>query len=83
VTGARPIYVDIDRSLNIDLIDAQKKLLKDTSDHRTTYARIPVHMDNVLEFAKKNNLIVIEDCAHSLGAHYQAKNWDLSETRHF
>lgn len=67
--GGKPIYVDIDRSLNIDLVDAQKKVVSKTRAIIVQHTLgIPAQMDQVLAFAQKNNLLVIEDCAHSLGA---------------
>ncbi len=73
-TGAEPIYVDIDRSLNIDLLDAQKKVTSKTRAILIQHTLgILADMDNVLAFAKKNNILVIEDCAHSLGATCRGK----------
>jgi dTDP-4-amino-4,6-dideoxygalactose transaminase len=33
----------------------------------------PAQMDKIMEISKKHNLILIEDCAHSLGAKFQDK----------
>jgi perosamine synthetase len=72
--GAKPIYVDIDTSLNLDVIDAQKKI---TSKTRAIIVQhtlgIPAAMDKIVTFANKNNLLIIEDCAHSLGASFEGK----------
>ena len=69
-TGARPVFVDIDKDtycINPDLIE--EKITPKTK------AIVPVHlygypadMDKILKLAKKHNLKVIEDCAQSLGA---------------
>lgn len=67
--NARPIPVDIDESLNIS-----PKAIKEKISNKTK-AIIPVHlagnvckMKEIKKIAKKNNLRIIEDCAHSLGA---------------
>jgi perosamine synthetase len=69
--GARPVYVDIDSSLNIDIIDAGKKI---TSKTRAIIVQhtfgVCADMEKVLAFAEKHKILVIEDCAHSLGAEY-------------
>ncbi|HSP86833.1 MAG TPA: DegT/DnrJ/EryC1/StrS family aminotransferase [Ignavibacteriaceae bacterium] len=73
--GAKPVIVDVDEStLNISLSEIEKAITPKTK------AIIPVHyggqpcdMDEILELAKKNNLKVIEDAAHSLPATYKGK----------
>ncbi len=71
--GARPVFADIQPgTVNIDPLDIEKKLTK------MTRALIPVHfaghpcdMDEISRIAKDNDLIVIEDAAHALGAEYK------------
>jgi len=69
--GGKPIYVDIDDSLNIDPEDFEKKI---TSRSRAIIVQhtfgVPAQIEKLLEIAKRHNLIVIEDCAHALGAKY-------------
>ena len=73
--GAKPVIVDVEEStLNISLLEIEKALTSKTR------AIIPVHyggqpcdMDEILDFAKKHNLKVIEDAAHSLPATYKGK----------
>jgi dTDP-4-amino-4,6-dideoxygalactose transaminase len=70
-----PVFVDCnDNNFNIDLEDFEKKI--------TPKARILIvqhtfglsaDMDKILEICQKNNLILIEDCAHSLGAKHKEK----------
>jgi dTDP-4-amino-4,6-dideoxygalactose transaminase len=65
--GAVPVLVDIDREFHqFDLKDAERKLTKKTK------CMIPVHlygmpepMDQIMDFARSNNLKVIEDCAQA------------------
>ncbi len=74
-SGARPVACDIDVNTGfIDISDAEKRITS------RTRAIMPVHyassagkMYEVYKFAKKNNLRVIEDAAHSFGS-YLDKN---------
>lgn len=67
--GAKPVYVDVDSSLNMDVLDAEKKLTKKTRAIIVQHTLgMPAQMEKILQFAEKNDLFVIEDCAHSLGA---------------
>ena len=66
--GAKPIFVDIDESLNID-----PKLLVSHINRKTkaiivqhTFG-IPAKINMIKKIAQKYNLVLIEDCAHSLG----------------
>ncbi|PKL75119.1 MAG: hypothetical protein CVV27_17010, partial [Candidatus Melainabacteria bacterium HGW-Melainabacteria-1] len=73
LTGAEPVFVDIDPQtdcLRADLIEA---LISERSK-----AILPVHlhgypcdMDTLMQIAKRHGLRVIEDCAQSIGASYQ------------
>jgi len=71
--GAKPVLIDIEYDTH--LIDATKIQEKINSK---TKAIIPVHyagqpcaMDEIMQIAEKNNLIVIEDAAHSFPAFYK------------
>jgi len=73
--GAKPVIVDVaEDTLNISIKEIEKAITPKTK------AIIPVHyggqpcdMDEILEIAKKYNLRVIEDAAHSLPATYKGK----------
>ena len=75
MTGATPVFVDIDRTtfnLNIDLL---KKAITPK-----TKAIIPVHlfgqpvnMTELINIAQCHNLYVIEDCAQATGAKWNGK----------
>ncbi len=73
--GAVPVFVDIDpETYNMDSMKIESKI----SDR--TKAILPVHlygqaatMKPILELAEKYNLMVIEDCAQSLGSEYMGK----------
>ena len=72
--GAKPIFADINLDGNISVDSIKEKITERTK------AIIPVHwggypcdMDEINLIAKENNLIVIEDAAHALGAKYKNK----------
>lgn len=72
--GAKPIYVDIDDTLNIDPEDAERKITKQTRAIIIQHTfGFPAKLEELLDLAKKHHLIVIEDCAHSLGGTYKGK----------
>lgn len=75
LSGATPIYVDIDpKTFNIDVKKIEAAITKKTK------AIMPVSLygqacdlDAINEIAKKHNLFVIEDTAQSYGAGYKTK----------
>lgn len=68
--GAKLVYVDCDENnFNIDTEDLKRKIgLKSKVLIVQHTFGLPAEMDKVLDVAKQNNLILIEDCAHCLGA---------------
>jgi len=73
--GFKPVYLDCDkRTFNIDVADLKRKI---TQRSRIVMVQhtfgLPADLDEILEICQKNNLILIEDCAHSLGAEYKGK----------
>jgi len=74
-SGLKPVFVDVDeRTFNIDVADLKRKI---TQRSRVVMVQhtfgLPADLDEILEICQKNNLILIEDCAHSLGATYKGK----------
>ena len=75
-TGAKPVLIDIEsESLNLDLKKLEKVITKRTK------AIMPVNfngrstnMKSLRESADKNNIVLIEDAAHSLGSYYNKKH---------
>ncbi|MDO9529827.1 MAG: DegT/DnrJ/EryC1/StrS family aminotransferase [Syntrophales bacterium] len=72
--GAIPVMADVDESLNLDPDDIQAKMTPYTK------AVIPVHMcgapariDKIVDVARKNNLMVLEDNAQGCGGSYKGK----------
>ncbi|MCX6149031.1 MAG: DegT/DnrJ/EryC1/StrS family aminotransferase [Ignavibacteriales bacterium] len=73
--GAIPIIVDVDKiTLNI-LPEAIEKVVtaKTKAIIPVHYGGLPCDMDEISEIAKKYNLKIIEDAAHSLPAIYKGK----------
>ena len=75
----KPIYVDCDKnSFNIDIEDLKKKLGSIDIGSRTALMvqhtfGLPANMDEIIKICRENNLILIEDCAHALGAEWKGK----------
>jgi perosamine synthetase len=73
VAGLTPVFVDIDpATFTLDPKAVEAAITPNTR------AVLPTHlygmscdMDPILEIARRHNLKVIEDCAHSLGAKYK------------
>ena len=70
-----PIFADIDAdTLNIDPEEIKKKITKITKALiPVDFSGLPVDLEEILHIAKENNLIVIEDASHALGATYKNK----------
>jgi 8-amino-3,8-dideoxy-alpha-D-manno-octulosonate transaminase len=72
--GAVPVITEVDKSLNMDPKDLERKITAKTK------AIVPVHMagvsakmDEILAIAKKRNIAVVEDSAQALGGSYKGK----------
>lgn len=73
--GARPVFVDIEPdTANINVALIEKALTKKTKAIVPVhFAGHPVDLDPLLDLAKRNGLIIIEDACHALGAKYREK----------
>ena len=75
VAGLKLVFADVDpKTFNIDP-DSVERLITDN-----TRAIVPTHlyglpcdMDRIIEIAGRHNLIVLEDCAHAVGALYKGR----------
>ena len=72
--GAKPILVNVDKTLNMDIKDLKKKITKKTK------VVLPVHMlgypcdlQNIKNICKKNKIKILEDNCESIGAEYKKK----------
>ena len=73
--GLKPVYVDCRADdFNMDAVDLEKKI---TSKSKVVVVQhtfgLPADITKIQEVCKRHNLILIEDCAHALGAKYQGK----------
>tara|TARA_B100001564_G_C20628015_1_gene665660 strand:- start:553 stop:1698 length:1146 start_codon:yes stop_codon:yes gene_type:complete len=75
-TGAKPVYVDIKKDLNIDEEKIEKKITNRTK------AIVPVHwsgricnMRKIVQLAKKYKLHIVEDACHAILAHDDKKKF--------
>ncbi len=69
-TGAKPIFVDIEKnSYNMSLGDLVKKINKNSKAIivQHTFGQA-AKISEICQIAKKHKLVLIEDCAHALGA---------------
>jgi perosamine synthetase len=72
--GAKPVYVDIDDTYNIDPEDLEKKITDKTKAVIVQHTfGIPAKFEEIKEIADRHGILVIEDCAHALGSIYKGK----------
>lgn len=74
-SGAKPVIVNVDETLNIDPSEIERAVTKKTR------GIIPVHMlgvaarmDEIMAIARRHKLAVLEDNCESLGAKWNGKN---------
>lgn len=73
--GAKIVFVDI----RPDTMNINEKLIEDAITERTKvivpvhYAGVACAMDEILEIARKHNLLVVEDAAQGVNAWYKGK----------
>jgi dTDP-4-amino-4,6-dideoxygalactose transaminase len=71
--NAKPVYVDVGDDINIDPKDLEKKINKKCKAVIVQHTfGIPADIKKIQKICKNRNLILIEDCAHSLGATYRS-----------
>lgn len=73
--GLKPVYVDCrEDDFNMDPVDLERKIT-----HRSKAVIVqhtfglPADLQKIQEVCARHNLVLIEDCAHALGARYQGK----------
>lgn len=72
--GAIPVIADIDDSLTLDPIDAEKKITERTKCIIPVHIQgFPSNMDAICALAKKYNLFVLEDACQADGGSYKGK----------
>ncbi len=74
LVGAKPIFVDIDSTLNMDLSKIEAAITSNTKAILPVhFAGQPLNCNQLYDIAKQHRLRVIEDCAHAIGATFSDK----------
>jgi UDP-4-amino-4,6-dideoxy-N-acetyl-beta-L-altrosamine transaminase len=70
--NAEPVFVDVEYSTgNIDVNNIESKITSNTKlISPVHYSGQPVDLLEIAEIAEKNNLVIIEDACHAIGASY-------------
>jgi len=73
--GAKPVFVDVrPDTININPDEIEKAITMRTKVLAPVdFTGHPAEMDKVMDIAQKNNLVVVEDAAHALGATFREK----------
>lgn len=72
--GAIPVFVDVDETFNIDVSKAENLISPRTKAIIVVHFQgQPCDMNKITDFAKKHNLILIEDVAQAFGVNYNDK----------
>jgi len=73
--GAKPVFAEVDpATLNIDPKDIAKKITRKTKAVTIVHwLGLPCEMDEIMNLARKHNILVIEDASHAHGATYKGK----------
>ncbi|NLG49280.1 MAG: aminotransferase class V-fold PLP-dependent enzyme [Chloroflexi bacterium] len=72
--GATPVFADIDRSMNMDPDDFERKITPRTKAVIVVYFQGAAHdMDRLLSIARAHGIAVVEDVAQACGATYHGR----------
>jgi dTDP-4-amino-4,6-dideoxygalactose transaminase len=75
-SGATPVLADVKPDGNIDPESVAARITERTRAIIPVHlAGLPVDMTAIWALARKHRLVVIEDCAHAVGAHY--RGWPI------
>jgi dTDP-4-amino-4,6-dideoxygalactose transaminase len=75
LVGATPVYADIEAGgYNIDPASAKERVTDRTRALLIQHTfGIPARIDELLELARRHELLVIEDCAHVIGGEHEGR----------
>ena len=74
LAGALPVFAEIDESFNLDPADIESKITPRTKLIMAVHLQgAPCDMDRILAIARRRSIMVLEDCAQSVGAGYKGK----------
>ena len=73
--GCKLVFADVDpRTINMDPADVARKITPKTKMIVPVHiGGYPVDLDPIIELAKKNDIVVLEDAAHAFGAMYKGR----------
>ena len=73
---AKPVYCDVNWSLNISLEEIKEKFTENTKAVlvQNTFWN-PADLEKIKNFCEEKNIFLIEDCAHSLWAEFNWWSW--------
>jgi len=73
--GAKLVFADVDpRTINMDPADVARKITSKTKMIVPVHiGGYPVDLDPIMELARKNDILVLEDAAHAFGAMYKGR----------
>lgn len=72
--GAIPVIAEVDRSLNMDPLDLEKKITPKTKAIMPVHmAGVPSKMDEIMKIAQKHGIVVVEDSCQAMGGTYKGK----------
>ncbi|MFC2046442.1 DegT/DnrJ/EryC1/StrS family aminotransferase [Chloroflexota bacterium] len=72
--GAVPVLAEVDRTLNLDPEDVEKKITPRTKVIMAVHMMgNPARLDELNAIAAKHDLLLIEDCAQAFGASYKGR----------
>ena len=74
-SSLKPVFVDINENdFNIDIHDLKRKITPQSKAVIVQHTfGLPAEIDEIIKICQENDLILIEDCAHSLGSKYKGK----------
>lgn len=73
-SGYKPVYVDIDENYNLNWKDLESKISPKSRAVMIQHTfGIPAQTEKIRAVATQHNLLLIEDCAHALGATQNGK----------
>jgi dTDP-4-amino-4,6-dideoxygalactose transaminase len=75
VAGLKVVFADVDpRTFNLDPASVERMITDKTRAIVPTHLYgLPCDMDRLLDIAARHNLVVLEDCAHALGATFKGR----------
>jgi len=74
LTGALPVFAEVDESFEIDPADVEKKITPKTKAIVAVHLMgVPVDMDGIMSVARARNIKVLEDVAQCAGGQYKGR----------